>query len=121
MNKRIGRFLVAATIATMATWSAGAIAELKNLENAYESDPSRVVLPSGVNGQVVVSPCSGCSPVVLRVNNATIYRIGGSKAPPVKLEELRLAAAADGAKRRLLTVYYDIESNVATRIVLNGN
>lgn len=106
--------------AVLALWSAGASADWKNVENAYESDTAHVSLPGNAGGQVVIRECSSCDPVVLRVNNQTAYFLGRVSSPPVSLAALRKAAAADPAGSRMLTVFYSLESNVVTRIVLGA-
>ena len=115
MSTRIS--IVLAT-AALALWSAAAPAKLKNVENAYESDPGHVVLPANASGQVVIRECAGCKPVVLKVNNQTRYVVGTTSSPPVSLDALRKAAAADGAESRLLTIFYSLDSGFVTRIVL---
>lgn len=117
MNTRIS-LIVAAT--ALALWSAAAPAKFKNVENAYESDASHVSLPGNASGQVVIRECDSCKPVVLRVDKLTRYFVGSPSSPPVSLDALREAAAADSAGSRLLTVFYSLESNVVTRIVLGA-
>ena len=117
MNTRISLVIAAAALAL---WSAAAPAKLKNVENAYESDASHVSLPGNASGQVVIRECAGCKPVVLRVNNQTLYYLGEASSPPVSLDAVRKAAAADRAGSRLLTIFYSLESKVVTRIVLGA-
>lgn len=105
--------------ATLALWSAAAPAALKNVENAYESEARQVTLPANPRGQVVIRACTGCKPVVLRVDDQTRYLVGAMN-PPVSLAELRAAAAADGADKRLVTIFYNLESGIVTRIVLSA-
>ncbi len=116
MKTRFGIMLAATALALA---SATATAKLKNVENAYESDTAHVLLPSSSGGQVIIRECSGCKPVVLRVNRDTTYQIAGSGAP-VSLDALRAAAAADAADSRLLIVFYNLDSGVVTRIVLGA-
>ena len=115
MKTRLQITLVAAALAL---WSTAAPASIKNIENAYESDPAHVVLPAASGGQIIIRECSGCTPVVLRVDAATRYFVGASN-PPVTLAALR-TAAADGAASRLLTVFYSLETGIVTRIVLSA-
>ena len=108
-----------ALAAAAALWSGAAQSTLKNVENAYETDAGHVLLPSSASGQVVIRQCAGCKPVVLRVNQATSYFVGAPSAP-VSLDVLRKAAGADGADKRLLTVFYNLDSKFVTRIVLSA-
>jgi hypothetical protein len=104
----------------LSLWSGATLATLKNVENAYESDPAHVTLPGGPTGQVVIRECDGCRPVALRVDARTRYIVGRASSQPVTLAALRSAAASREAAGRLLTVFYDIETNVVTRIVLSA-
>jgi hypothetical protein len=58
--------------------------------------------------------------VTLRTGNSTRYFVGTGAAAPVSLKQLREAAAADTAGERLLVVFYSLETNVVTRIVLGA-
>jgi hypothetical protein len=117
MSKRFTLFLAAAALGLV---GAGARAGITNVENAYESSADHVSLPSVASGQVVVSECSGCKPVVLHANAATLYLIG-AKNPPVTLEEMRKALRAPGADKRPLTVFYRLDNGNVTRVVLRAN
>ncbi len=114
MNTRISLIVAAA----LALWSIAGSASIKNVEDAYESDAAHVTLPANASGQVAIRECAACKPVVLKVNNQTRYILGAASSPPVSLEALREAAAADGAESRLLTIFYSLDSGFVTRIVL---
>jgi hypothetical protein len=109
-----------ATAAALALHAVPAAATLKNVENAYEGDARSVTLPANGSGRVLIRECDRCKPVTLRVDAATRYFVGTSAAAPVTLKQLRDAAAADPAGTRLLTVFYSLETNVVTRIVLGA-
>jgi hypothetical protein len=117
MSKRFTPSLAAAALVLA---GATATAGITNVENAYETSADRVSVPSTANGQLTVSECSGCKPVVLRVNAETQYLIG-AQAPPVTQEDMRKALRAQGADKRLLTVFYRLDNNVVTRVVLRAN
>lgn len=114
MRKRIGIFLATAALAFSA---GGAIAGMKNIENAYEATAQQVSLPSVATGQLVVTGCSGCKPVTLRVTEATQFLAAGTA---VSLAQMRDALRAPGAGQRLLTVFYRLDNNVVTRVVLSA-
>lgn len=114
MRKRIGIFLATAALAFAA---GGAMADMKNIENAYEVSAQQVSLPSVATGQLVVTSCSGCKPVTLRVTEATQFLVGGSA---VSLAQMREALHGPGAGKRLLTVFYRLDNNVVTRVVLSA-
>ncbi len=115
MNNRI----LIALAAAIALWSGTGQGTLKNVENAYESDAAHVQLPSSASGEVLVSECTGCKTVALRVNAQTLYLVG---QPPVSvsLDAMRQAASAKGAGTRHIVVFYDMESMLVTRIVMKG-
>jgi hypothetical protein len=117
MTKRIAMTLLGAALAVA---SLNARAELKNLENAYESDVGQITLPGSKSGRVTIRNCPSCRPVVLRVTDKTVYRVGAS-GPPVTLAQLREAVAQADAGPRLLTVYQSVDSGIVTRIVLSAN
>jgi hypothetical protein len=93
-----------------------ALGEAVNLENAYEASAGDVRLPSNPRGQLVIRECSGCKPVLLRVNPETRYLLAPSREP-VTAEALR--AALDAADdERLMTVFYSLQTGFVTRVVL---
>jgi len=117
MNHRIASLFLALVLALGA---GTAPAKLRNIENAYEVDTRSVSLPANASGQVVIRECQSCKPVVLRVNNGTRYYVGLPSSEPVSLQRLRKAAEEAGGER-LVTVFYSLETNVVTRIVLGAN
>jgi len=94
-----------------------ALAALDILEQAVEADVSDTTLPTHTAGSVVVRECTGCEPLVWRVNAASSYYIG-SRSHPVALGELRAAAAS--GQHEMLYVFYKPDTNVVTRIVLSA-
>ncbi|GIK34365.1 MAG: hypothetical protein BroJett010_09240 [Gammaproteobacteria bacterium] len=114
MRKRIGIFLASAALGFVA---GGAMAGMKNIENAYEVTAQQVSLPAVATGQLVVTSCSGCKPVTLRVTEATQFLAAGTA---VSLEQMREALHGPGAGKRLLTVFYRLDNNVVTRVVLSA-
>jgi hypothetical protein len=114
MNK--GTWL--ALTAAFALWSGAVQSAFTNLENAYETDTAHVRLPSGTPGDVVVDPCPACKSVRLKVDAQTQYLVGRS-SPPVSLAAFRQAVEAQAGKR-LVVVYYKLDSLIVTRIVLSA-
>ncbi len=114
MNNRIRLAVVAAA----AIASAAAFAEVRNIEDAYEAAAGEVRLPSNPRGQLVIRKCSGCKPVVLRVDANTRYLLAPSREP-VGIEALRAAIEAADDDDRLLTVFYDLQTGFVTRVVLS--
>ncbi len=117
MRKRIGIVLAAA----LAFTGGPALAAMTNIENAYEATAQQVSLPSVATGPLVVTGCTGCKPVVLRVTEATQYLVGGGKGEAVSLAQMRDTLRAPGASQRLLTVFYRLADNVVTRVVLGAH
>lgn len=97
--------------------SSAALASLKNIENAYETDAGRTTLPNNARGQFVIRECAACKPVVLRVNKETQYLLGQAREK-VGLAALRAAVSADKNATQMITVFYNIDSGFVTRVVL---
>ncbi len=112
------RITITLAAAALALWSAATPAALKNIENAYESDTTHVTLPSGPGGRVVVRECERCKPVALRSDRRTAWFIG-SAAAPVTLAALRAAVAEPREAPRMVTVFYNLDTGVVTRVVLS--
>jgi len=117
MHQRIGNLLATAALALA---SATAPAAMTNVENAYETSARQVSLPAVERGALVVSACSGCKPVTLQADAQTLYFIGGANGEPVTLAGMREALRAPGADQRLLTVFYRLDNNAVTRVVLGA-
>lgn len=93
-------------------------AALVALERDFELALNQVTLPRSSAGQVVVRQCGDCDPEVLRVDANTRYFLGSNK--PASLAELRAAAdAVRDPKRTGVYVFYEPETGVVTRIVLD--
>lgn len=114
MNTRV---IVSLAAAALALCSATAPASLKNLENAYETDTAHLTLPGGAGDRLTLRECADCPSVALRTGRDTRFYIGAGTAA-VNLQALRAAVAGDGA--RMVTVFYDLQSKVVTRIVLSA-
>lgn len=114
MTNRIRLALLTAAALT----SVAGFADVVNIENAYETDTGQLSLPSNPRGQVVIRECSGCKPVVLRVNRETRYLLAPSREP-VTLATLRGAVAAGGDSDRMVTVFYNLQTGFVTRVVLS--
>lgn len=109
------RTLLFAVTALCATGAGGVT--LKNIENAHEAAVSEVSLPAHTAGQLVIRHCSGCKPVVPRVDAATRYFIG-TLDTPVSLKALRKAAQAPTATHRPMMIFYSLDGGQVTRILL---
>ena len=71
-------FVAALALAVSATWGAAQAAEPVTLSyatsaSAIEANSNNVTLPSGVGSSLVVTPCKGCAPTLLRATDATTY------------------------------------------------
>ncbi len=107
-----------ALLTAAALAGAAALAEVTNIENAYETAAGHVRLPSNPRGQLVIRECTGCKPVVMRVDQATRYLLAPSRVP-VTLEALQAAIDAADDDDRLLTVFYNLQTGFVTRVVLS--
>jgi hypothetical protein len=104
--------------AVAALCSSVALSSITNVENAYETDTSHVSLPANARGQLVIRECTGCKPIVLRVSKETRYLVAPSRES-VGLAALRAVVAADKDAKRMLTVFYHLDSGYVTRVVLS--
>ncbi len=86
------------------------------LEDSYELDPDLVTLPRLDSGQVSFRECRTCDSISLRVDHNTNYHIG-IDTPGVTRADLYEAASGDDA--RGIYVFFEPESQLATRIVLS--
>jgi hypothetical protein len=97
-------------------WATTAHCALEIVEDAYEVEASRVLLPGSEFGQVIIRECTSCDATVLNVNGQTTYSVMPD-AGPVSLDALR--TAAEGTRDALICVFYRPESRTVTRIVLS--
>lgn len=84
-----------------------------NAEEGIETSAHAIVLPSSTQGALLVTPCTGCTPLSLRVSAQSKYFIG---ANAVTLGELRAALATAGDVQ--LVVTYDRETKALNRIIV---
>jgi len=61
---------------------------LETSARAIEANSANVTLPTGVGSSLVVTPCSGCAPTMLRATSATTYFLHKQQ---VTLGNLRVA------------------------------
>lgn len=66
--------------------AAAALAELRIIEDAIETTAASVVLPSDPPSSLVVTPCQGCTPVLVRTTVRAEYFLNKQ---PIGLAELR--------------------------------
>jgi len=97
-----------------------ALATLRTIEQAYELTPGQVQLPAASTGGLTVRLCATCSPVVLRVTEATEWFSAPREQPPAGQAAVlaALAAAGNSAGTRIY-VYYEPQTLRVNRIVLD--
>lgn len=101
--------------------SVQAPAAMQVIEQAYELDPGQLVLPLTAQGRLMLHLCDGCRSESLRVDENTEYRvIPGAGA--ISLDELRSEAARLAHRPRLsFFVYFDPQSGLVHRLVLDAS
>jgi len=92
-------------------------AALDPLEEAHEATLGQVTLPAHPASQVVIRTDPGADPVVIPVTGETRYFVEPEVERPVPLTRLRQAAAAH--PDALVFVFYAVDGNAVTRIVLS--
>lgn len=120
MHPRISGSKLAAITPTLllalaAAFAGPAVAQLRVVELAVESTGAGVVLPSGPGSTLVLTPCTGCSPMSLSATPATRYAIGGV---PVSLPELRRWLRTH--RNADVVVLYTRDSNTLTRVLASA-
>jgi hypothetical protein len=104
---------VAAVIALAFTATAASGAPFGALDECLEVGIERTSLPSSVPGQLAVTPCVDCAPVLLNLDQETRFYVG---AHAVSMSLFRQYAQRDG---REIRACHDKESRV-TRLVVTG-
>jgi len=108
------------TIITFALLLSGvAFGGLHEVEKVMELGLGDIQLPAHEADVVRVKQCDKCNALEFAVNRATVYRIGGFRAPSVTLQEFSVAARkALQDDEAAVLVGYRPDSNTVTRIVL---
>jgi hypothetical protein len=97
-----------------------ASATLRTIEQAYELTRSQVQLPGASHGGLTVRLCATCSPIVLKVTEATTWFSAPREQQPAGQAAVLAAFAAAGNNPGLLVyVYYEPQTLRVKRIVLN--
>jgi hypothetical protein len=92
---------------------AGSALPYQPLDECVEAAVDSTALPDSLPGQIAVTPCPDCSPVLLRIDAATRYFVGEHA---VSMSMLQQYARRDG---RSVRVCHDPDRNV-TRLKVSG-
>jgi hypothetical protein len=96
-------------LALLATGAAGAAIEI--IELAIETTAGAVVLPSEPPSSLVVTPCSGCKPLLVPTSARSQYFIDKE---PVQLAELKSRLA--GRPEAFILIIYDKKTGELRRL-----
>jgi hypothetical protein len=97
-----------------------ASATLRTIEEAYELKRNQVQLPGASVGGLTVRLCTTCSPIVLRVTEATQWFSAPREQPPAgQAAVLAAFAAAANNPGLFVYVYYEPQTLRVKRIVLD--
>jgi hypothetical protein len=114
------RLVLALPVLLLLGVSLPAAATLRTIEEAYELTRSQVQLPGSSTGGLTVRRCPACSPVVLRVTEATRWFSAPREQPPAGQATVLAAFAAAGNKPGVFVyVYYEPQTLRVNRIVLD--
>ncbi len=117
MENTMSRKTTIVTIVIAAVLGASvAAADIRILEQAIETNSAAATLPDKSSGSIVVTACSTCSPVLLRLTPLSKYRVGRTE---VTFDEFRALARDNGTRN--LGVFYDAKKRTITRLVLSGD
>lgn len=101
-----------AILAALAALSAGsALAEIRALELAVETTAGAIVLPSAPPSSVALTPCKGCSPMLVRTTERSRYFLNGEA---VSLQTLKRALQA--RPNAFVVVIYDRKTGELRRL-----
>jgi len=111
--------VITAIALLMLTVSASAQRTLEIVEYAIEAPVLNVVMPAGPTGVVTVSAgCDGCTPRTLIADGDTLYYVRDTPVPHAEFMQQLQAARAGIGEAALVGVYFDPESQRATRFRL---
>jgi hypothetical protein len=92
-------------------FAGAASAEIQIVEHAVEATFGVVVLPSAPPSSLVVTPCSGCKPLLVPTSARSRYYIGKE---PVELAELKRRLA--GHPDAFILIIYDKKTGELRRL-----
>lgn len=118
--KTIARTAVAAFLAFSAVQSAPAIEVMGKIEEALEIHLNFVEMPLSETDAIRINGCTGCQTVTKQVTPTTRYFISSTELPFVDFRAAvdDLKASHRGAETTLVGVFYNVETELVTRIVL---
>ncbi|MDX1562481.1 MAG: hypothetical protein R3305_06115 [Gammaproteobacteria bacterium] len=113
------RFLLLA-LATIAVNTAAA-RSFEMIEGAYEAALGDVTFPASTAGTLIVRLCGNCDPIAMPVSSSTVYKQGSATLPLAEflnaVAEVRLEP--NGNDRTAVSVFYSLDNNRVTRVVLH--
>jgi hypothetical protein len=114
------RIALAALLSFGALPTTSAVEVLGKIEEALEIHLNFVEMPSNDADAIRINGCTACPTVTKDVTPATRYFIGRSELPLVDFRAAvaDLRASHRGAETTLVGVFYNVESDLVTRIIL---
>ena len=103
---------VAAMCAAAGAPGRGQLGSLRAIELSVEATAGSLVIPSGANGSLLVTPCSGCAPLALQSDARSQYLLAEK---PVAVATWRAAALAK--PQSPVVVLYTKEGHRLTRVM----
>lgn len=120
LAKTIARTALAAFLALSTLQSAPAIEVMGKIEEALEIHLNFVEMPLNEVDAIRINGCTGCQTVTKAVTPATRYFVSRTELPFVDFRAAvaDLQASHRRAETTLVGVFYNVESDLVTRIVL---
>jgi hypothetical protein len=114
------RIALAAVLALGVVPSTSAIEVLGKIEEALEIHLNFVEMPLNESDAVRINGCASCATVTKAVTPATRYFISRTELPFVDFRAAvdDLKASHRGAETTLVGVFYNVETDLVTRIIL---
>lgn len=109
-----GKSIVAAVVLVALMPTTAASAPFRSIDECLEVNVDPGSLPRSLPGQLAVSPCPDCKPMLLQVNESTRFFVGK--------QVVSMTVAHQYARRadRLVHVCHDKEKRV-TRVLVTGS
>lgn len=122
MESRTNNVLVAMMMLAviLLAWNRAANAALQLIEQTYEIDSTQIERwPLADDGTLILKPCDACESVILNVDPNTRY-LTNFRGNAISLEELlQLKTLIRGREGTNAYVFYSVEDNLVTRLVLD--
>jgi hypothetical protein len=104
----------------LAVWLSVGHTAIRQIEQAFELNPTQLEIPTRPDAQLTVRPCAGCQIVALRVTAATRWYSSFDEQQPVgQATVLEIYRTLSRNPRTLVHVFYEPQTLRVSRVVLD--